>query len=204
MRNEVRIKSFNEKQVEEWHKFWRKHPSEGNEESAGTDLRGGDYDYNKVAEFLSETANLNPDSKILDIGCGRGKVLGILAPQVQLACGMDYSWKMARMARARLKDFENVEIKYKEATEKVYEPRIFDLVYSYATVQYMLGRDVRKVVEEGLTATKLSGMMIIGEILPLTSKVEGTKFDPEYFRNCWNALIMPSGYEDRYNAVIRR
>ena len=35
-------------------------------------------------EFLTKTIKLNSKSKILDIGCGRGKILGTLSTQLKL------------------------------------------------------------------------------------------------------------------------
>lgn len=51
-----------------------------------------------------------PDLAVVDLGCGTGDALGVLAPVVRRAVGVDREPAMLAEARRRLAEFDNVEL----------------------------------------------------------------------------------------------
>ena len=52
--------------------------------------------------------NLLPAAFVLDMGCGSGRIIEAVAPQVKAAIGIDVSMRMLQAARERCADFSNV------------------------------------------------------------------------------------------------
>ncbi len=50
---------------------------------------------------------LSPAACVLDIGCGNGRIIEAVAPQVKAAIGIDVSMRMLQAARERCADFSN-------------------------------------------------------------------------------------------------
>lgn len=66
-----------------------------------------------TAEIVSQLRRwglLTSESTVLDIGCGIGRLLVVLAPQVRRVVGIDVSAEMVKAARRRCNGYENVTV----------------------------------------------------------------------------------------------
>jgi SAM-dependent methyltransferase len=64
----------------------------------------------EVVDWLRAAALLGPDRRVLDLGCGIGRVLAALAPEVGEAVGLDVSSAMVAEARRRCAALPNIRI----------------------------------------------------------------------------------------------
>ena len=72
---------------------------------------------------------VNPESIVLDVGCGNGRTTKFLAPFVKKIVGIDYDQKMVRSARENLAGISNVELLQKDFFEAELLQK-FDLVFA--------------------------------------------------------------------------
>ena len=64
----------------------------------------------EIVEQLKAWGALGGDTSLLDIGCGIGRLLVAVAPQVRSATGIDVSAEMVKAARRRCADYPNVNV----------------------------------------------------------------------------------------------
>jgi SAM-dependent methyltransferase len=64
----------------------------------------------EIVAYLRHHRLLGPTRRVLDLGCGIGRLLAALAPEVGTVVGIDISAEMARHARGRCGRFANVMI----------------------------------------------------------------------------------------------
>lgn len=109
----------------------------------------------KLARYLAVRYGINPGSKLLDVGCGRGEVLrGFIASGVQ-GFGVDQSAdarKYCPDADLRLADLGNEALPYDDNT--------FDFIYSKSVLEHFyypekLVREMFRVLKPGGTAIAL-------------------------------------------------
>jgi len=82
------------------------------------------------------------EKKVLDIGCGAGRLTEFFAGEFKQAYGVDISEKMVEEARARLAHVPNVTFAAGDGMHYPFEDNYFDLVFSYIVFQHMPSREV--------------------------------------------------------------
>ena len=107
--------------------------------------------------FLLKQIRLNRDSQILDIGCGRGKILGFLCSSLRLKnkpIGIDIENHKDRDKRINFKKID--AIKYlKNNNQK------FDLILIKQTIHLMNFREIKKLISLCKTKLKKEGKVLI-------------------------------------------
>ena len=102
--------------------------------------------YEAVAKKMIEYYNLGPDSKILDIGCGKGFLLyefTKLIPGISVT-GIDFSQYAIDNAKEEVKPFLQQGL----AQELPFENDSFDFVYSLNTFHNLMIFDLKKAIQE--------------------------------------------------------
>lgn len=85
------------------------------------------------------------DARVLDLGCGIGRLIKPLAPLVGEIHGVDVSGEMIRRARSYLTDISNVVLHENSGSDLAgLDSSSFDLAYSYLMFQHIPDRDVVK------------------------------------------------------------
>jgi cyclopropane fatty-acyl-phospholipid synthase-like methyltransferase len=64
----------------------------------------------EVVSQLREWGAITPDAAVLDVGCGIGRLLIALAPEVRSITGIDVSAEMVKAARRRCAQYQNVTV----------------------------------------------------------------------------------------------
>lgn len=78
------------------------------------------------------------DWKVLEIGCGIGRVLKALAPHFRQLYGIDVSSEMIAQSKRWLADYPNIQMfETSGADLRGFPDSFFDLVYSYVTFQHL-------------------------------------------------------------------
>ena len=107
--------------------------------------------------FLLKQIRLNRDSQILDIGCGRGKILGFLYSKLRLKnkpIGIDIETHKDRDKRINFKKID--VIKYLKNNDKK-----FDLILIKQTIHLLNFREIKKLISLCKTQLKKEGKILI-------------------------------------------
>ena len=107
--------------------------------------------------FLLRQIRLNRKSQILDIGCGRGKILGFLYSKLQLKnkpIGIDIEIHRDRDKRINFKNID--EIKYLKNNKKK-----FDLILIKQTIHFFNFREIKELISLCKTKLKKGGKILI-------------------------------------------
>ena len=107
--------------------------------------------------FLLKQTTLNKNSHILDIGCGRGKILGSLSSRLKLKkkpVGIDIEIHRDRDKRINFKKID--AIRYLKRNKKK-----FDLILIKQTIHLFNFREIRKLVSICKTKLKNKGNIMI-------------------------------------------
>lgn len=81
---------------------------------------------------------IGPDDRVLEIGCGAGRITRALAERARWVVGLDVSVEMLRRARAALADLTNVELVLGDGRGLAgLRDDAFDVVYSFLVFQHV-------------------------------------------------------------------
>jgi ubiquinone/menaquinone biosynthesis C-methylase UbiE len=102
----------------------------------GSDERG--YRSSGRAEAEALRRFLAPDARVLDVGCGTGRVMEHLAPWCREVHGIDISKRMVGEGRERLARLPNVHFHHGNGYDLAgFGDGSFDVVYSIVALQHM-------------------------------------------------------------------
>ena len=107
--------------------------------------------------FLLKQKKLTKHSKILDIGCGRGKIMGSLSSKLKLThkpIGLDVE---------NHKDFDK-RISFKKINAIQYlgnNKKKFDLILIKQTIHFFNFKDIKKVLTYSYSSLKVAGIIVI-------------------------------------------
>ena len=104
-------------------------------------LSSKDY-INSFNKFLIKHSNLNSNSKILDIGCGRGKILGSLSTRLKLKdkpIGIDIEKHIDRDKRIKFKKIDAIN-HLKQSKKK------FDLILIKQTIHFLNFKEIKRLI----------------------------------------------------------
>jgi ubiquinone/menaquinone biosynthesis C-methylase UbiE len=107
--------------------------------------------------FLLKQKKLNKESKILDIGCGRGKIIGSLSTKLRLKnkpIGLDIENHKDKDKKIFFKKIS--AIKYLENNKKK-----FDLILIKQTIHLFNLRDVKKILDYSHSSLEAGGIILI-------------------------------------------
>jgi ubiquinone/menaquinone biosynthesis C-methylase UbiE len=103
---------------------------------ANSDERG--YRSSGRAEAEALRRFLGPDARVLDVGCGTGRVMEHLAPWCREVHGIDISERMVAGGRERLAHLPNVHFHHGNGYDLAgFGDDSFDVVYSIVALQHM-------------------------------------------------------------------
>lgn len=97
-----------------------------------------------VASLLSGIESfITPTARVLDLGCGIGRLMKPLAPRVAGVHGVDVSGEMIERARTYLADLSNVTLTENSGADlSGLDSESFDFAYSYLMFQHIPERPV--------------------------------------------------------------
>ena len=85
----------------------------------------------EVEEYVLKDLSLSPQSRVLEIGCGIGRLLRPMAGRFADVHGVDISEEMIKRGRGRLADLENIHLQETDGSLAAFPDQSFDFCYSW-------------------------------------------------------------------------
>ena len=130
-------------------------------EIAARDAQVGDYDrmaflnyFGKVEIPLTRRAlGARPPDRLLEAGCGTGRMTRLLSPSVQELVAMDFSFESLRVNRRKLKaaGVTNVHLVQADLCRLPFAAAAFDRIVSSQVLEHVPGPDARAAAVAGLS-----------------------------------------------------
>ena len=127
--------------------------------------------YDVIAPLFSATREYNwadvevlaeyikPEDKVLDLGCGNGRLYQILAKKQALYTGLDQSGELIALAREK---FPEAEFVVGGMTELLFEAASFDAIFSIAAFNHIPGQELQlKSLQEMKRVLKPGGLIVM-------------------------------------------
>ena len=117
--------------------------------------------------FLLKQIKLNKNSQILDIGCGRGKLLGSLSSKLSLkrkSIGIDIEKHKDRDKRIIFKKID--ALKFLKKNKKT-----FDLILLKQTIHLFKIKDIKTILKLSRTLLNPNGKIIIFTLDPINNEI---------------------------------
>jgi SAM-dependent methyltransferase len=121
------------------------------------------------AEIDYVSSFINPESIVLELGCGYGRVLKPLGAKADRVVGIDTSMASLLMAKYELRDNSNIELSQMNAIELGFKNNVFDLVCC---------------IQNGISAFKADNLKLIAEAVRVT-RTGGKVLFSTYLREFW-------------------
>ncbi len=115
------------------------------------------------AEIDHIASMLEPDLKILELGCGYGRVLSVFSTRVKEACGIDNSAESLALAAKRYSD---LHIRQMDAGQLEFEDDSFDLVFGVQNFISACKVEPEQLLLEAVRVTKPGGRVILTSYAP--------------------------------------
>lgn len=90
-----------------------------------------------LEEKVLDGLDVSPRWRVLEIGCGMGRLMRPLAPRVARVVGVDLSEEMLRRARDHCASLPNVELHVTNGSLEFLEDATFDFVFSHIVFQHL-------------------------------------------------------------------
>ncbi|MEX2159801.1 MAG: class I SAM-dependent methyltransferase [Dehalococcoidia bacterium] len=130
----------------------------------------GRHDAQQLGRFVAQ------DSRVLDLGCGIGRVMLYLAPRCAELYGVDVSSRMLGRARARLRDVPNAQLSRVSGRDlRVLPDDYFDFAYSLQVLQHVEREDVMRYFAELMRVLRPGGRAYL-QFLNLEVEALGSEF----------------------------
>ncbi len=105
---------------------------------------------------------VTPESIVLDIGCGIGRIERHLAPYCARICAADVSDEMIKAARRWAAGLPNIEFYRASATDlSIFPSAMFDFVFSYLVLQHLEYEDAFLALREVSRVLKRGGRAVL-------------------------------------------
>ncbi len=121
------------------------------------------------AEIKYVSDNIKPTDVVLELGCGYGRVLAMLAKKSKVIYGIDSSKDSISLAKNFLENYSNIKLFHMNARSLLFDDNFFDVVV---------------IIQNGISAFKINPRDLIKESLRVTKK-GGTILLSSYSEKIW-------------------
>ncbi len=118
--------------------------------------------YQDILSFIYK--NIKKDSEILDIGCGTGIIAEKLSKKCCKIYGVDFSDKMIKKAKDKVKDGIFMVCDIKKGLPEVIRKKRFDYIISTYVFHHFEDDEKIKIIKDLTKILKKSGKIIIGDV----------------------------------------
>jgi ubiquinone/menaquinone biosynthesis C-methylase UbiE len=132
-----------------------------------------DYADKRARDFfltvVNEVALLGSSAKVLDVGCGPGKWLTLLAKKYSSVTAIDISKNMISLAKekAQQENLGNIDFWVMNVSSLDFPDETYDLVNCVTVLQHMQDKNAWKIaIHEIVRVTKRGGYILLFEVAP--------------------------------------
>jgi 2-polyprenyl-6-hydroxyphenyl methylase/3-demethylubiquinone-9 3-methyltransferase len=112
------------------------------------------------AEIDHVVDRIRPGNRVLELGCGFGRVLGPMSKKAALAIGIDTSLASLMAAQRKLAHRDNVRLMLLDASRLGFRAGTFDVVACVQNGISAFHVDQRKLILESVQATRPGGVVL--------------------------------------------
>ena len=112
------------------------------------------------AEIAYVQQRIKPGHRVLDLGCGYGRVMPQLGEHGGPVIGIDNSWTNLQMAGGRLAHISKISLAAMNARHLGFKPRTFDVVVCIQNGISAFKVDQRELIHESIRVTKPGGILL--------------------------------------------
>ncbi len=132
----------------------------------------------RIKQYLKAEINfvleqIRSTDKVLELGCGYGRVLKELAIKASKVVGIDTSFESLELAKEFLQDSKNIEIHQMNANSLSFKEDVFDVVIA---------------IQNGISAFKVEPEVLLRESLRITKR-NGKIILSSYSENFWEERL---------------
>jgi ubiquinone/menaquinone biosynthesis C-methylase UbiE len=110
------------------------------------------------ANFFRDVLEITPETRVLEIGCGIGRVGRELAPHCQEWVGVDISSHMIEIARDRLEGIPNARLEVlPESNLNLFKDHSFDAIYCTIVFMHLDSWDVYRYIRDTYRCLRSAG-----------------------------------------------
>jgi ubiquinone/menaquinone biosynthesis C-methylase UbiE len=163
---------------------------------------------NDEAAFLC-AKQIKSNDIVLECACGTGIMTKFIAPCCKKLVATDFSRKMLKQAKKKLKDQNNVLFRYADITDLKFKDNCFDKVVA-ANVIHLLD-DPEKAMSELKRVVKPGGQIILPTYVAKTSKMSsllikifnaiGADFKKEFDEDSYKKFLADMGITATYHTA---
>jgi ubiquinone/menaquinone biosynthesis C-methylase UbiE len=113
-----------------------------------------------AAEISYVLGKIGPNDKVLDLGCGFGRVMPDLAAKAAMVVGIDHSYVSLVMAKETIRGVPDCFLVGADAVQLCFKPNTFDVVICIQNGISAFHTDREELVKESLRVTKRGGMVL--------------------------------------------
>ena len=120
----------------------------------------------RIQKYLEEEIKfvinqINTDDKVLEIGCGYGRVLAHLAKKSKYVVGIDTAKNSLELAKHYLKEFNNIEVYHQTARNILFDPSTFDAAIAIQNPISSFKIDPKILVKQAIRVTRNKGKVLL-------------------------------------------
>lgn len=113
-----------------------------------------------AAEISYVTAKIKAGDRVLDLGCGFGRVMPELSLKTEKVVGIDNSVSSLILAREKIRNFPNCSLVQANALQLSFKNNSFDLVVCIQNGISAFHVDQKKLIKESIRVTKSNGIVL--------------------------------------------
>lgn len=119
----------------------------------------------RIQQYLDAEVNhvlkkINRGNKVLELGCGYGRILPYLAKKAGNVIGIDTSKSSLEMGRQQLASFHNISLEEMNALDLKYENDCFDIVFCLQNGISAFQVDRLELIKESIRVTRSGGLIL--------------------------------------------
>lgn len=151
-----------------------------------------------AAEISYVIGKIRPGDKVLDLGCGYGRVMPELAQKAAAVVGIDNSSASLMLARERIRRIPNCSLVRANALHLSFKNNSFDVVFCIQNGISAFHVDQKQLIKESLRVTKDEGMALFSSY-----SEKSWEYRLEWFqRQADEGLLGEIDYEKTRDGVI--
>ena len=119
----------------------------------------------RVQQYLEAELNhvlkkINPDDVVLELGCGYGRILPLLAKKANFVIGIDTSFQSLMLAKKMIQDLKNCHLMKMDAVHLTFSDQIFDIVICIQNGISAFHVNKADLIRESIRVTKPGGTIL--------------------------------------------